>query len=303
MANPLKGRVAVVTGSGTGIGKAIALALAQEGAKVVVNNRSPQGAESSALVAQQINDAGGQAIAIFGDVSSFKFGEEIIKAAVDNFGRIDILVNNAGVDAPRMVWNMTEEEWDRCLDILLKGAFNCTRFACARMREQKWGRIINITSTAWLGAVGHVNYCAAKAGLVGLTYGVAREMGRYGVTCNAIAPTAATRMTLNDEVKAGMKKRLDAGLITQEYYEEMTNPPAPETVPPIILYLCSDAGVEVNGQVFRVHQGRISLYSISQEIKSIFRKDELWSLPELEELVPATLLTDYVNPAPPEAVK
>jgi len=303
MGSSLKDKVAIVTGSGTGIGKAIALAMAEEGAKLVLNNRSPQGPESSALVAKQITDAGGKAIAVFGDVSSFKFGEELVKAAVDTYGRVDILVNNAGIDVPRMVWNMSEDEWDKCVDVLLKGTFNCTRFAAGRMREQKWGRIINMTSTAWLGAVGHANYSAAKAGIVGFTYGVAREVGRYAVTCNCITPTAGTRMTLTDEVRAGMKRRLDAGLITQEYYEEMTNPPAPDTVPPLILYLCSDAGIKVNGQLFRVHGGRLSLYSVPQEVKSIYRKDGLWSIEELEELMPKTLLVDYTNPAPPEAVK
>ena len=303
MANSFHGKVAVVTGSGMGIGKAIALAFAEEGASVVVNNRSPQSAESAAIVAKEITDKGGKAVPFFGDVSSFKFGEDIVKAAIDNFGRIDFLVNNAGIDVPHMIWNMTEDEWDKCVDALLKGTFNCTRFACGKMREQKFGRIINVTSTAWLGAVGHANYSAAKGGIVSFTYAVAREMGRYGVTCNSIAPTAATRMTLTDDVKAGMKKRLDAGLITKEYYEEMTNPPPPETVPPVIMYLCSNAGANVNGQVFRVDRGRISLYSVPQEVKTIYRKEGVWKLSELEDLVPKSLLQGYVNPAPPEASK
>lgn len=303
MGDALKGKVAIVTGSGTGIGKAIAVAMAAEGASLVVNNRRPDAPDSSELVAKQIKDAGGKAVAFFGDVSTFKFGEDIVKTAVSNFGRLDILVNNAGLDAPRMIWNMSEEDWDKCVDVCLKGAFNCSRFAAGVMREQKWGRIVNITSTAFVGTVGHVNYGAAKAGIVGLTYATAREVGRSGVTCNALAPTAGTRMTMTPEVREGMKKRLEAGLITREYFDEMTNPPPPETIPPLILFLCSDAGANVNGQVFRVERGRISLYSIPEEVKIIYRKEGIWSLNELKDIVPKTLLVGYVNPAPPEAAK
>ena len=114
-----------------------------------------------------------------------------------------------------MVWNMSEEEWDLSIDSYLKSSFNCIRHATPLMREQKWGRIINTTSTAWLGAVGHCNYSAAKAGIVGLTRAVAREVGRYGITCNAYAPTAGTRFTLSEDVKASFQKRLDTGLITK----------------------------------------------------------------------------------------
>ncbi len=228
MTDRLKDRVAVVTGSGQGIGRAIAIALAKEGAKVVTNNRGPGTAGGDAeTAAKEILDMGGQAVPFFGSVSEFEVAQKLIQTTVDKFGRLDILVNNAGADRPHMVWNMTEEEWDMCVDSFLKGSFNCIRFASALMREQKWGRIINTTSTAWLGAVGHCNYCAAKAGLVGLTRGVALETGRYGITCNAYAPTAATRFTLSADIVAGFKKRLETGLITKERYEELTNPPIP----------------------------------------------------------------------------
>jgi 3-oxoacyl-[acyl-carrier protein] reductase len=301
MGDWLRDRVAVITGSGQGIGKAIAIAMAKEGAKVVTNNRSPgtKGGDAE-TVASEIKASGGQATAFFGSVSEFGVAEKLIKATVESFGRVDILVNNAGADAPRMVWNMTEEDWDRCLDSYLKGSFNCIRFASALMREQGWGRIINTTSTAWLGTVGHCNYGAAKAGIVGLTRAVAREVGRYGITCNAYAPTAATRFTISEEVVAGFKKRYEAGLMTKERFEELTNPPAPETVAPFIIYLCTDAAADINGQVFDVTGGSIAIYSEPAKKKTISKKEGLWTLEELIDLVPKVLLEGYKNPAPPQ---
>jgi len=304
MGDWLKDRVAVVTGSGQGIGKAIAITMAKEGARVVTNNRRPgtEGGDAE-TVAKEITSMGGQAVAFFGSVSDFAVAEKLIQTTVDSFGRVDILVNNAGADAPRMVWNMTEEDWDRCVDSFLKGSFNCIRFASALMREQKWGRIINTTSTAWLGTVGHCNYGAAKAGLVGLTRAVAREMGRYGVTCNAYAPTAGTRFTLSEEIVAGFKKRYEAGLMTKERFEELTNPPSPETVAPFIIYLCTEAAANINGQVFDVTGGNIALYSEPVKKKSIVKKKGLWTLEELIEQVPKVLLEGYKNPAPPQPDK
>ena len=301
MGDRLKDRVAIVTGSGQGIGRAIAIALAKEGAMVVTNNRRPDTPGGDAeTTAKQITDMGGQAVPFFGSVSDFELAGKLIQAAVDKFGRLDILVNNAGTDRPHMVWNMTEEEWDICVDSFLKGTFNCTRFACGVMREQKWGRIMNTTSTAWLGAVGHCNYCAAKAGIVGLTRAVAREMGRYGVTCNAYAPTAATRFTVSEDVVAGFKKRLETGLITKERYEELTNPPSPETVTPFIVYLCTDEAADINGQVFDVTGGNIAIYSEPVKKKTISKEEGLWTVEELAELVPKVLLEGYSNPSPPQ---
>ena len=301
MSNRLKDRVAIVTGSGQGIGRAIAIALAKEGAKIVTNNRRPDTSGGDAeTTARQITDMGGQAIPFFGSVSDFEVAGKLVQAAVDKFGRLDILMNNAGVDRPHMVWNMTEEEWDICVDSFLKGTFNCTRFACGVMREQKWGRIMNTTSTAWLGTVGHCNYGAAKAGIVGLTRAVAREMGRYGVTCNAYAPTAATRFTVSEEIVAGFKKRYEAGLVTKERYEELTNPPSPETVTPFIVYLCTDEAADINGQVFDVTGGNIAIYSEPVKKKDINKEEGLWTVEELIELVPKVLLEGYSNPSPPQ---
>ncbi|HCP59983.1 MAG TPA: hypothetical protein DIT43_00120, partial [Dehalococcoidia bacterium] len=286
MGDRLKGRVAVITGSGQGIGKAIAVALAQEGAGVVTNNRRPGTSGGDAeTAAREIRDAGGRAVAFFGSVSEFDTAQKLVQTAVDNFGRLDIVVNNAGADAPKMVWNMSEEEWDRSVDSFLKGSFNCIRHAAPLMREQKWGRIINTTSTAWLGTVGHCNYGAAKAGLVGLTRAVAREMGRYGVTCNAYAPTAATRFTLSEDIVAGFKKRYEAGLMTKERFEELTNPPGPETVAPFIVYLCTGEAASINGQVFDVTGNNIALYSEPVKVKAIDKQEGMWTVEELIEKV------------------
>ncbi|MFC1952726.1 SDR family NAD(P)-dependent oxidoreductase [Chloroflexota bacterium] len=300
MGDRLKDKVAIVTGSGQGIGGAIALALAQEGASVVTNNRR-QGTDGgdAETMAQQIREMGGQAVAFFGSISDFDVAEKMVQTAVDTYGRLDILVNNAGADVPHMVWNMTEDEWDICVDSFLKGSFNCLRFACGVMRGQKWGRIINTTSTAWLGTVGHCNYGAAKAGLVGLTRAIAREMGRYGVTCNAYAPTAATRFTVNEEIVAGFTKRYEAGLMTKERWEELTKPPGPETVAPFPVYLCTEEASDINGQVFDVTGSNIAIYSEPVKMKAI-DKEGMWTIEELIKQVPGILPDGYKNPAPAE---
>ncbi|MBI2979261.1 MAG: SDR family NAD(P)-dependent oxidoreductase [Chloroflexi bacterium] len=299
MVDKLKGRVAAVTGSGQGIGRAIAVALAKEGAKVVTNNRRAGTSGGDAeTTAKQIRDMGGQAVPFYGDVASFEEARQMVQKAKDEFGRLDIVVNNAGADAAHMVWNMTEEEWDRSVDSYLKGSFNCIRHACVLMREQKWGRIINTTSVERLGAMGHCNYVSAKAGVVGLTRAIARELGRYGVTCNAYAPLVATRFTLSEDAVSGFKKRYEAGLITKEQLDEYINLDPPETVGPLIAYLCTEEAGDINGQVFDVTKGNISIYSEPVKVRTIPRKETLWTVEELIKLVPAKLLKGYKNPSP-----
>jgi 3-oxoacyl-[acyl-carrier protein] reductase len=300
----LEGKVAVVTGSGQGIGKALAVAMAREGAKVITNNRRPgtEGGDAE-TTAKEIRDAGGEAVAAFADIAKFDDAQKLIQAAVDNFGKIDILVNCAGADAPRMIWNMSEEEWDRCIDSYLKGTFNCTRFAAALMREQRGGRIINMSSDAWLGTVGHANYGAAKAGIVGFTRAVARELGRYGITCNSVCPEAATRFTLSPDVVAGFKKRYESGLITKERLDELLGVPPAEYVAPLVIYLASDGSGNINGQVLRASGGEVTLFSEPIRMKSIFKSEGIWTQEELSDLIPRTLAAGLVNPAPPEAPK
>ena len=213
----LEGKVAIVTGAGRGIGRGEALALAGEGAAVVVNDLggSTAGEGSDAAPAQQVADeitaAGGRAVANFGNVGDFEAAGAMVQQALDEFGRLDILVNNAGILRDRMVFNMTAEEWDQVIAVHLTGTFNTIKHASVIMRQQRSGRIINTSSVSGLGFVGQTNYAAAKEGIVGLTRTVARDLGRYGVTCNALRPSADTRLTMPPEVEAGGQPAIGAG--------------------------------------------------------------------------------------------
>ena len=219
---------------------------------------------------------------------------------MDTFGRIDILVNNAGILREKMVFNMSEEDWDAVVAVHLKGTWNTIRHASPLMKEQKSGRIVNTISAAWLGNVGQCNYAASKGGIVSLTRSVAREMGRYGVTCNAFAPGAPTRMTMTDEVKEGLRKRVEAGIWTQERYEEFLNMPGPEFVSPMLVYLCLDEAANINGQVVGSMFGKASIYSEPVETKILYKKREEgpFTIDELVKLVPESISAGLVNPAP-----
>jgi len=306
MAELLKGRSALVTGAGRGIGREVALWLAAEGASILVvdpgvaRDGSGNDLAPAEQVVGEIKEKGGNAVANFTSVSDFKGVEDMINACVDNFGKLDIVVNCAGVLRERMIWNMSEEDWDMVISVHLKGTFNVCRHACVKMREQRSGRIITFTSDAWRGSVGQSNYSAAKGGIVSLTRSCAKEMGRYGVTANCIAPIAATRMTMTEEVKAGIQKRLEKGLISQATYDSFIAMPGPEFVPPMVAYLASDSAADINGQVFHIEKGRVSIYSEPIEVRTVYKTSEngKFSVEELESSVPNTLLAGYVNPSP-----
>ncbi len=306
MGERLKGRNAVVTGAGGGIGREIALALAAEGANVVVNDFGVKvdGSAPTAMpaekVAEEIRKLGVKAVANFGNVASFKDAEKIVKDCVDNFGRIDILCNIAGILRDRMVFNMSEEEWDAVLGVHTKGSFNLIRHASPFMRQQRYGRIINTTSDAWRGTVGHCNYGAAKGANTSLTYAIARELGRYGITCNAICPMAGTRMVLSPETLAGFKQRLKTGMMTQAQYDAAISMPGPEFIAPIVVYLVMEASGNINGQIFGCEGGRVSIFPEPVLSKSVYKIGK-WTLDELEKIVPISLLQGYVNPSPPQA--
>lgn len=300
MAKHLEGKNAVVTGAARGIGRAVALELAAQGAKVVVSDlggsKAGEGVDASAadLVVEEIKKAGGFAVANGDDVTSFEGAGRIIQACVDNFGRIDILVNCAGILRDRMIFNMAEAEWDAVLAVHLKGMFNMVRHATPLMREQKWGRIVTTTSDAWRGAPGQGNYSAAKGGIVSLTRTVAGEMGKYNVTCNAIAPFAATRMTMDDEVKERFKRAFEAGMMNEEQYNELVNMPGPEFLAPVVAYLCTEEAAALNGKVIGCGGGRMALYSDPVEIRGLYKdhvKAGAWTVDDLVNLVPKTLLT------------
>ncbi len=297
----LSNKVAIVTGSARGIGKAIAMSFASEGAAVVVTDVLIDQAHQ---VVDQIKNQGGTAIAFKANIANRADVRNLVKSTLENFKAIHILVNNAGIQRPyRLLPEMTEEDWDIILDVNVKGVFNCTQAVLGQMMEQRYGKIINISSVDGLGGPTTADYGAAKAGIVGLTRNVARELGRYGVTCNAYAPTAATRFTLSEDVVAGFKKRYEAGLMTKERFEELTNPPPAETVTPFLIYLCTDEAADINGQVFDVTGGNIALYSEPVKKTSIDKQDGLWTVDELIKLVPEVLLEGYQNPAPAEAAK
>lgn len=282
----LKDRVAIVTGSGRGIGKAIALAMAKEGARVVTNDYDPDVAEAAA---KEITHSGGQAVSFTGDISKFDIAQKLIQTAVDSFGRLDILVNNAGITARRLIREMTEKDWDDVIAVHLKGSFNCIRHACVHMMEQKWGRIINTTSIARTGVTEHCNYGAAKAGIVGLTKSVALDLSIYGITCNAYGPAAATRMTQSDEIKARFERALKSGAITQEFYDQAKILPPPERIPPFLIYLCTDNAVNMNGWVFEISRQKIEVYE-EAVTRSLINKEDNWTVEELVDLVPKALL-------------
>ena len=232
----LEGRAAIVTGAGRGIGRCVAEELAAQGAAVLVNDPGlgrggeETGEKPADDVVKAITEAGGRAAANYDSVTGYANAGRMVKQCVDEFGSIDIVVNVAGMLRERMIWNMTEDDFDQVIDVHLKGHWNMCHHAIKEMRRERWGRIVNFSSDAFKGSVGQCNYSAAKAGIIGLTRSIARECGRYGITANAMCPLAATRMTVNDKVIEGMKRRLDNGLITQAQYDNFMAMPGPELV-------------------------------------------------------------------------
>ena len=304
----LDGKVAVVTGSGRGIGRGIAKIYALEGAKVIVNDPgvavdgSGHDEGPAAQVANEIKEAGGEASPNFDSVAEFSGGENMIKQAVDTYGRIDIVVNTAGILRDRMVFNMTHQEWDDVIAVHLKGHFNTIKPASVLMRQQRYGRIINFSSSSGLiGNTGQVNYGAAKAGIGGLTRGIARDLGRYGITVNSISPGAATRMTATVP-DAARDLRAQAGVSgassAQPAQESAFTRRDPEDVAPMAAYLASDDAWNINGQIFYVNGGRVGLTNHPVPQDGVF-KPGLWSMGELDDAVHNVLLKGKTNPAPP----
>jgi NAD(P)-dependent dehydrogenase (short-subunit alcohol dehydrogenase family) len=261
----LDGRVAVVTGAGRGIGRSVALLLASEGASVVVNDLgaavdgSGQDAGPAHDVVAEIGESGGKAVASGADISSHAAAENLIRTAIEQFGRLDVLVNVAGILRDRMVFNMTEQEWDDVIRVHLKGTFNTTKFASAHWRSlhdpSAQNRIINFTSVSGLhGAPGQPNYAAAKMGIVGLTYSAAHSLATYGVTVNAISPGAATRMT--DSVPAERRRARTASAGER----------SPDNVAPVVAYLASARSGWITGRVIHSSGYEVSLYSDPEPI-------------------------------------
>jgi 3-oxoacyl-[acyl-carrier protein] reductase len=259
----LKGKSAVVTGAGRGIGRAIALLLAQEGASVIVVDpgvgRSGEPTEERPAddVVSEIVAAGGKAQANYDSVSDYLKAGLMIKQCVDAYGKIDILVNVAGNLRERMIWNMSEDDFDSVVSVHLKGHWNLCHHAVKYMRQAGYGRIINFSSDAFKGSVGQCNYSASKAGIIALTRSIAKETYKNGITANAICPSADTRMTLTDTVKENRRRKFEAGLLTKEQYALTLVHRGPEYIAPMVAYLATDEADTVNGQVFHVERGRI----------------------------------------------
>ncbi len=285
----LDGKVAVVTGAGRGIGREIALMMAKEGAKVVVNDLGAsdrgEGEDTNvaAEVIEEIKAAGGEAVSNPDSVASWDGAHRIVQAALDHFGKIDIVVNNAGIARDRMVFKMSEEEWDAVVGVHLKGTFNCIRAAAPHMTEQKSGRFVNFASTSGLiGNIGQANYGAAKMGVVALSKITAMDMKRYNVTSNCIAPFAWTRLTatIPTETEA-QKKRV-------EKLKKMS----PADVASLAVFLAGDGASNISGQVFGVRGKEIYLFSQPRILRSIHKSDG-WQIEDLSEMLEATMKSHF----------
>ena len=282
MSGHLKGKTIAVTGGGGGIGRVVSLACAAEGANVVVadygvalDGSDPSSEVAEAVVAE-IRAAGGEATALAGDVSRFDVGVEIVEAACDRWGSIDGVVCGAGVLRERMLFNMSEDEWDHVVAVHLKGHFNVYRAALARMRKQpSGGSLVGFTSGAFVASTAQANYSAAKGGIVSLTRSAAmtaasiRLRGGPAMNANCIAPVARTRMSEN------VPFEFETG--------------EPEAVAPMAVYLLSDAGRDVNAQIYSVVGRRISVWNQPEEVRSMWSAGDQWTPGEIAEHLPRTI--------------
>jgi NAD(P)-dependent dehydrogenase (short-subunit alcohol dehydrogenase family) len=298
----LEGKSALITGAGRGIGRGIAFLFAQEGASVVVNDLGTglggEGKDES--VAQQlvneIKAAGGSAVANTGSVADYDAAGDMVQQAVDNFGKIDIVVNVAGILRDRMIFNMSEEEFDIVTAVHLNGTFNTVRHASALMRAQGSGRIINFSSVSAWGSPGQPNYGAAKYGILGFTAVLANSLAKYGVTANAILPGATTRM-IDSTPRGHQFAQEHGGKMPSELAAGTEGDPA--NVAPMVAYLATDDAQGINGQFFGVSGYTVAMYS-HWELADVLRAERQWTPAELAELIPE-LMGDAVKA--PEATQ
>jgi NAD(P)-dependent dehydrogenase (short-subunit alcohol dehydrogenase family) len=304
MVDILEDKVAIVTGSGRGVGRGVAHLMAQEGAKVVVVDPgvNVDGSGFDQSIAQQvvseIREAGGTAVPCTESVTTMEGGERIVQTAIDSFGKLDIVVTCAGILRDRMVFNMSEQEWDDVIAVHLKGTFTVVKHACILFRQQRSGRIITFSSQSGLvGNSGQANYGAAKSGIAGFTKVVARDMGRYGVTANSIAPRATTRM-IGAIPDTAAEIRARGGVASLSEDDELQHLD-PDDIAPFVCYLASDYAANVNGQTFLVYGSTVSLMSQPRPQKAIFTPSGCWSMEELAPQARDYLTRGIYNPSPP----
>ena len=302
----LKGKSAIVTGGGRGIGKAIALKLAEEGANVIVNDigcevdGSGFSKEPADSTVEEINSSKGKAKADYNNMSIMADAENCIKNCIDSFGKLDILINSAGIINDRLIFQMEESDFNNLVDNNLKSVFAPSKFAAILFRQQRSGRIVNITSDAGLGEIGKSNYAAASEGIVGITRTTATDLGKYGITANAISPVAKTRMnpgtvstyisselmTNNSDDKSGIGVS-DPSLEWNPNLEDGT-----ENVASLAVCLSTEYLPNVNGYIFGVNGGSIYVYSNPTPDKKIY-KAGVFSMEEMDQLVPKTFGLGY----------
>ena len=294
----LEGKVAVVTGSGSGLGRAYAMALADYGAKVVVNART---ASDVASVVEEIERNGGIAKGCVASVATMEGASSIINTATDNYGRIDILINNAGIHNSKVLAELTEQEFDDVIATHLKGTFACTRTAVPYMMEQKWGRIINMTSAALRGIIGRTAYAASKGGVLSMSMTWALELADYGITCNAIRAAASTRMSaplIERAQKAAVERNEKPPTGADLGYFE------PETAAPLVVFLASEQADWINGQLIGIDGPQLSLCTNAHRVRSATMPGG-WTVENMLENFKAELGTplEYFGARTPDGTK
>jgi 3-oxoacyl-[acyl-carrier protein] reductase len=318
----LKDKTVLVTGSGQGIGRAIALAFGKAGARVVTNNRKPGGSRFSQLSDQQyaalgeaerarydhifagltgdaessaaaIRAAGGEAVAAFGDIADAAVAERIVAEACRAFGQLDILVNVAGAFGGGKLSELSEEEYDRITRVKVKGYFNMVKYAIPGMEARGWGRIINCSSKSMMGDVVRMaHYCVANAAAYGLTMAAACEYYSAGITCNAFSPFARTRNSYEADIKGGPGEPIVPDL----HFPDASAAPDPDLLTPFLLWLCSDAAAEVTGSLFTLNGNSIGLHQLPLKVKTMFKAgSDPWTLDEINRDAPRALFQGYQN--------
>jgi len=322
MGDLFKDKVVIVTGSGQGIGRAIALAFAAEGAKLVTNNRKPGSTGRAQLTdeqyealsaedkqafdainakiqgdaettAQQIRDMGGEAIGVFGDIAKDEDAKKIVDEAVKAFGTVHILVNAAGAFGNGSLTELTEEEWDRMTGSKPKGHFHMMKYAIPYMQKQKWGRILNASSKALMGdIIKMAHYCAANAGVMGLSMGAACEYFNDGITVNIFSPWARTRAAYEADFAFHGSSAVEG----QDAFPKAENTPDPEALAPFLLYLCTDDCKDVTGTIFTLAGNKISRHQFPIMTHTISKPGkDYWTVSELRRNAPVYLLNGYEN--------